>query len=461
MDTYSAFLASKQRLTTFEGLEPRSLPARLFPFQRQVTTWALARGHAALFLDTGLGKTACQLAWAAEVAEQKGDVLILAPLAVAQQTQREGQQMGIEVTYCRSAAEVRAGINITNYERLHLMPAERFAGVALDESSILKALDGKTRTALTAAFCRTPYRLCCTATPAPNDYMELGNHAEFLGIMTHSEMLATYFVHDGGHTSKWRLKGHAQSAFWQWVASWAIALTHPRMLGDETPGFDLPPLEVREHPLTIDVAHAGVSLFPMEARTLTEQRTARKAGLTQRVNHIASLVTAEPDEPWVIWADLNAEADLLEQSIPGAVQIAGRHTMERKEERLLAFASGELKVLVSKASITGYGLNWQHAARMAFVGVGHSFESWYQAIRREWRFGQQRPVHVHMAYATIEAPIVRNLKRKEAEAQAMQQAMTQYVLQHRQHASPAPAPIASQSMELPDWLGRSLAYAGR
>ena len=261
---YNAFLATKLSYAASVGLPVRTLPERLFPFQHQVTRWAIERGRAAVWLDTGLGKTCVQLTWAQHVAEQAGDVLILAPLAVSQQTVREGITMGIPVTLCRTQADVRPGINITNYERLHHFDVTRMAGIVLDESSILKAFDGKTSTQLIEAFRQTPYKLCCTATPSPNDYMELGNHAEFLGVMSRNEMLATYFTHDGGNTSQWRLKSHAEQLFWRWVASWAFALTHPGLIGDTTPGYDLPPLNRHLHPVAIDTAHTGLMLFPME-----------------------------------------------------------------------------------------------------------------------------------------------------------------------------------------------------
>ena len=314
---YHRFLQTKMAYAASEGLHTYTLPERLFPFQRHVTGWALERGRAALFLDTGLGKSACQLAWAQNIASQKGDVLILAPLAVAQQTVREGATMGIAVTLCRTQADVRPGINITNYERLHHFDVGHLAGIVLDESSILKAYDGKTRTQLIETFRQTPYRLCCTATPSPNDHMELGNHAEFLGIMSRNEMLATYFTHDGGNTSQWRLKRHAEEAFWRWVASWAVALTHPLLLGDTTPGYDLPPLNRTMHPLTLDVAHEGLMLFPMEATSLSEQRAAKRAGLAHRVQQAVQTISAEPDEPWLVWAELNDEADMLTAALPG------------------------------------------------------------------------------------------------------------------------------------------------
>ena len=332
------FLQTKMAYTASEGLVHLYVAGAAFSLSAPGHSWAMERGRAALFLDTGLGKRACQLAWAQNIASQKGDVLILAPLAVAQQTVREGATMGIPVTLCRTHADMRPGINITNYERLHHFDVRDLAGMVLDESSILKAYDGKTRTQLIETFRQTPYRLCCTATPSPNDHMELGNHAEFLGIMSRNEMLATYFTHDGGNTSQWRLKRHAEEAFWRWVASWAVALTHPMMLGDATPGYDLPPLNRSLHPLTLDVAHEGVMLFPMEATSLSEQRAAKRAGLANRVAQAVHTITAEPDEPWLVWCELNDEADMLTAALPDAVQIAGRDSLDDKESRLVSFS---------------------------------------------------------------------------------------------------------------------------
>jgi len=446
-------LATKLTYAASEGLTPSSLPDRLFPFQRQVTGWALERGRAALFLDTGLGKSGCQLAWAQNIAAQAGDVLILAPLAVAQQTVAEGATMEIPVTLCRTQADVRPGINIANYERLHRFDPSSFAGIVLDESSILKSFDGKTRIQLIETFRQTPYRLCCTATPSPNDHMELGNHAEFLGVMSRSEMLSTFFCHDGGNTSQWRLKRHAEEPFWQWVASWAVALTHPRMLGDTTPGYDLPPLGKVPHALTIDVAQNGLTLFPMEAQGLTEQRQAKRAGLETRVAQVVATVNAEPDEPWVIWAELNDEQDALAQAFGDrAFSIYGSLTIEEKERRLLAWLSGERPIMVSKSSICGFGINMQHCARMAFVGINNSFESWYQAVRRCWRFGQRREVQVHYFYLDIEAGIVRALARKEADAAMVHTKMTSAVLAQMDWAQPVQPYTPTQPMIVPTWL---------
>ena len=452
MEDYAQFLSTKLAMPQHSGIQATTMPERLFPFQREVTSWACERGRNALFLDTGLGKTACQLTWAANIAQQKGDVLILAPLAVSQQTVNEGALLDIPVTLCRTGSDVRPGINITNYERLHHFNTAHVVGIVLDESSIIKSHDGKTRNALIERFRDTPYRLCCTATPSPNSFMELGNHSEFLGIMTRSEMLATYFTHDGGNTSEWRLKGHGQEHYWRWIASWAVALNHPKHLGDMTPGYDLPPLERHMHQLSLDVAHEGLTLFPMEARTLQEQRAARRAGLDTRVAATIDTVKTEPNESWLIWCELNDEADILAKSIPDAIQIAGRDSIDEKEQRLLDFMSGKIRVLVSKPSITGWGCNMQHCARMAFVGINNSFESLYQAVRRCWRFGQRRSVHAHFFYTNIEAAIVRNLARKEQEAEAMHTAMTQAVLSQMHWQKMHAAYTPTNYMQIPSWL---------
>jgi hypothetical protein len=460
---YETFLASKIHYAASAGLETYSLHARLFPFQRQVTAWAIGRGRAALFLDTGLGKSACQLVWAQNIASHGGDVLILAPLAVAQQTVTEGATMGIQVAYARTQAEAMPGITITNYERLHVFDTRQYAGVVLDESSILKAYDGKTRTALIEAFRHTPYRLCCTATPSPNDHMELGNHAEFLGIMRRSEMLATFFTHDGGHTSQWRLKRHAEAPFWRWVASWAMAITHPLQLGDSTPGYDLPALHRHDHMLALDGAHEGLTLFPMEARSLLEQRHARRAGLSRRIAHAVEIIQSERSEPWLVWCELNDEADEITRRLPGAIQIAGSDGLDEKEQRLHAFCDGQSRLLVTKPSIAGFGLNLQHCARMLFVGVNNSFESWYQAVRRCWRFGQRRPVEVHVVYSDIEALIVRNLHRKEADAARMTRRMTEAIMAQQHWAQPVQPYTPHTAMTIPSWIAteETLPYAIR
>lgn len=396
----------------------------LFPHQVALTTWAAKRGRAAVFADTGLGKTRMQIAWADAVQrETQGRVLILAPLAVAQQTAQEGYDMCVRIKHARDGSEVSDGITITNYERLHRFDPRMFSGVVLDESSCIKHHDTKTLKTLLEAFRTTQFKLCATATPAPNDWTELGTHAEFLGICTRQEMLAEYFTHDGGDTSVWRLKGHARHIFWKWVCSWGALVRRPSDLGFDDSAYKLPPLHMHEHTVATEMPLNGM-LFAAEAQTLSERRDARRLSVEDRVKDCAAIVNADATEPWVVWCDLNAEGDALTKAINGAVQIAGSDSAEVKEQRLADFAAGKFRVLVSKPSICGFGLNWQHAARMAFVGVTDSFESYYQAVRRCWRFGQKRDVHVHVFASSAEGAIVSNLKRKERDALLMAESLS-------------------------------------
>lgn len=421
---YASFLSAKQPAVPVCGLNVRTrYESALFPHQRDLTNWALKRGRAAIFADTGLGKSRMQIAWADEVHQQTGgDVLILAPLAVAQQTVAEAAALGVSITHAREDVDIRPGLNITNYDRLHRFDSERFAGVVLDESSIIKHHTSKTLKALLDAFNRTPYRLCATATPAPNDWTELGTHAEFLGIRSQQEMLAEYFVHDGGETQTWRLKGHARREFWHWVASWGAMLRSPADLGHDSSAYNLPRLKVIQH--TVEMPFAPkFGLFHAEAQTLMERREARKASLDQRVKACAEAVNADRGA-WVVWCDLNAEGDALRAAIPDAVEIRGADDSDVKEQRLMDFAAGKIRVLVTKPSIAGFGLNWQHCARMAFVGVTDSWEAYYQAVRRCWRFGQKQEVHAHIFASEQEGAVVANLQRKEADALAMADALS-------------------------------------
>lgn len=425
MNAYAKFVSDKLRSVAPSGIDvPDCWSApHSFAFQSDLTRWALRRGRAAIFADTGLGKSRMQLAWAHTLAGKLSlDVLILAPLAVAAQTQREGASIGVNVTMCRDGADVRPGVNITNYDRLHRFDASRFGAVVLDESSIIKHHDAKTLGLLLAAFSQTPYRLCATATPAPNDWTELGTHAEFLGVCTRAEMLAEFFVHDGGDTQTWRLKGHARQQFWRWVSSWGALIRKPSDLGYDDATYALPPLQVHQHTVETAAESAGM-LFPMEAQTLMERRDARRASLAQRVAACAEMVNADR-QPWVVWCDLNAEGDALRAAIPDAVEIRGSDDADTKERRLIDFAEGRIRVLVSKPSICGFGLNWQHCARMAFVGVTDSYEAYYQAVRRCWRFGQSRDVHVHVFSSELEGAVTANLARKERDALAMSEAMS-------------------------------------
>ena len=396
----------------------------MFPHQRDLVRFALRRGRSAIFADTGLGKTRMQIAWADTVQRETGrDILILAPLAVAQQTVEEAESVGVSINHAHDDAEIVPGINITNYDRLHKFDTERFGAVVLDESSCIKHHNSKTLQHLLDAFSRTPYRLCATATPAPNDWTELGTHAEFLGIRSRTEMLAEFFVHDGGDTAVWRLKGHARHLFWQWVASWGVMLRSPADLGYDDSAYRLPSLNVHQH--TVESTHdqeATGQLFALEAQTLMDRRSARRDSLGDRVSACAEMVNSDR-QPWIVWCDLNAEGDALRTAIPDAVEIRGSDDMDVKEQRLMDFAHGKIRVLVTKPSIAGFGLNWQHCARMAFVGVTDSWEAYYQAVRRCWRFGQKRPVDVHIFSSEQEGAVVANLKRKEEDAKKMSDAL--------------------------------------
>lgn len=423
MMQYQDFVSLKSAIIDASGFSPSSLAYGLFPHQHDLTAWALRRGRAAIFADTGLGKSRMQIAWADQVRKHTGrDVLILAPLAVADQTTAEAASIGVDVAHVKDGADVLPGISITNYDRLHRFDPDRFGAIVLDESSVIKHHASKTLATLLEAFRNTPYKLACTATPSPNDWTELGTHAEFFGIRSRSEMLAEFFVHDGGDTQSWRLKGHARSEFWKWVASWGAMIRSPADLGYDDTAYILPPLNVLQHVVEPEKPIMD-GLFAMEAQTLSERRDARRASMPERVAACAELVNADR-QPWVVWCDLNAEGDALTAAIDGAVQIAGSDDDDVKEQRLRDFAAGKVRVLVSKPSICGWGLNWQHCARMAFVGVTDSFEAYYQAVRRCWRFGQRRPVDVHVFSSSAEGAVVANLKRKEMDAKAMADAMS-------------------------------------
>lgn len=419
MSDYQSFLASKRVTIAPSGFEVETADTHsmLFPFQQAIVRWALHRGRAAIFADCGLGKTPMQLAWASHVHRHTGrDVLILAPLAVARQTQREGDKFAVPVTVCRTQADVRPGVNIANYEMLPHFDREAFGGLVLDESSILKAFDGTTRKAITEFGRVIPFRLACTATPAPNDLIELTNHAEFLDVMSGKEIIALFFTQDGNTTHAWRLKGHAREDFWRWMALWSVAVRKPSDLGFSDEGFVLPSLRHYQH--EVESAPLDGHLFATEAQTLQERREARRLSLADRVALAAALVNAS-DEPWVVWCNLNAESEALAKAIPDAIEVTGSDSPEHKEAALLGFSRGEHRVVVSKPTIAGFGLNWQHCARMVFVGLSDSYEQLYQATRRCWRFGQTRPVDVHLVTAESEGAVVKNIQRKEQQAEEM------------------------------------------
>jgi DNA modification methylase/superfamily II DNA or RNA helicase len=419
LKSYKQFIESKQVFLEDSGLKKiPKLNSMLYDFQRDIVAWALRKGRAALFCDCGLGKTPMQLEWAKHV---PGPVLILAPLAVAQQTVREGNKFGIDVRYERSLSEL-FDETVTNYEMLERFPADKYAGVVLDESSILKSYDGFFRNQIISSFAKTPFRLACTATPAPNDYMELGNHCEFLGALTRTEMLSTFFVHDGGDTSKWRLKRHAQRDFWRWVCSWAVMIRKPSDLGYEDKRFILPALNIEDIAVEVDKPDDGM-LFAMPALTLEERRHARSGSVEERAAKVAEIVARKPKESWLIWCNLNSESEAACALIPGAVEVRGSDTREEKESRMLRFSSGDIKKLVTKPSICGFGMNWQHCNNVVFLGLSDSYEQFYQAVRRCWRFGQTQPVDCYIVTSSQEGAVTENIKRKERDASKMAEEM--------------------------------------
>lgn len=424
-DAYSSFLARKAISDPMTGLQSvTALPGFLFPHQRDIIAWALRRGRSAIFAGTGLGKTAMELVWADVVSAHTGKpTLIFAPLAVSQQHAREASKFGLTARIVTSQSEVGHGVNITNYQKIDHFNLSAFGGVCLDESSVLKSTDGHYRTKLINECADIPFRLAATATPAPNDFMELGNHAEFLGVMSYTDMLAMFFVHDGGDTQKWRLKGHAEGEFWKWMASWAVMLRQPSDLGYPNDGYDLPSLNQTQRHVAVDYAPSMDTglLFPVEARTLQERLAARRDSTGERVALAASITP--DDKPFVWWCNLNAEADALAKAIPGAVNLHGSLKDDDKERILVEFSQGDIRVLITKPSLAGFGMNWQHCADTGFVGLSDSFEQVYQAIRRFYRFGQTKPVNVHFIASEMEGAVVANLRRKEADAERMAAAM--------------------------------------
>lgn len=423
---YEDFVAAKRRKEVATGHKPSELNEHLFDFQHAIVSWAVRRGRAAIFADTGLGKTLMQLSWADEVASHtKGIVLVLAPLAVSEQTIEQGSTFGIDVKRVpHGETPTEPGVWITNYERMDAIDFDSLHGLVLDESSILKSHTGKTRTELINRCQSVPYRLSCTATPSPNDFEELGNQCEFLGVMTRTEMLATYFMNDTGDTGTWVLKGWGASRFWEWMGSWAVVLRNPSDIGFDGSRYNLPAPEYHEHVVQTEVTG---DLFAKPAQTMLERRKAQRDSIEARCIELAKVVNADTSEPWLIWCHLNDEAEMLKSMIEGAVNVQGSDSVEFKTDAMMRFSRGELRVLISKPKICGYGMNWQHCARMAFVGLDDSFEKFYQAVRRCYRFGQKRHVQVHVFTAENEGQILLNLKRKESQHHEMSQKMVEHM----------------------------------
>lgn len=455
--SYEDFIASKRNIQRFDGIEYNPHKS-LFPFQQDLVRWALRRGRGAIFADTGLGKSRMEADWAQAVT-QHGRVLILAPLAVAQQLVREAAAVDVVARYMRED-DGETPIVVTNYDMMHHFDFANFAGIILDESSILKSYSGKFRNAIIEASQAVPYRLAATATPSPNDYTELGNHSEFLGVQTRAEMLSEYFCHDGGNTSVWRLKGHARDPFWRWVTGWAAVVKMPSDLGYDDGRYRLPPLRWHEHVIDVDHSeyHAAGMLFAPATMGLSEQRKVRRATERKRVELAAAL--ASGDGPVLIWGEMNSECTAVCKAIPGCVEVAGSHSVDLKSERLLGFADGSFRVLVTKPKIAGHGMNWQHCRRIIFLGASHSYEQTYQAIRRCWRFGQDKPVEVHVIRAENEGGVVQNYKRKEDDARDMWESTRPLIRDAVRSIGTATGRTWNDyspniDMEIPSWLRQS------
>ncbi|MSU01904.1 helicase-related protein [Tissierella pigra] len=454
---YIEFLNEKRITAKSSGFEVNRdrLNPLLFDYQKDIVKWALKKGKAAIWSGTGTGKTNMELEFAKQVhIETGGNTLIVAPLAVAHQTVVEGRKFNYQVNICRKQEDVKTGINITNYEMIEHFDPSKFQAIILDESSILKSFTGKYRTLLIEMFKDTPYKLSASATPSPNDYMEIGNHAEFTGIMTRTEMLSTFFVHDAGDTGKWRLKGHAQDKFWEWIATWAVVLQKPSDLGYSDEGFILP--ELRIHEIIVESPKDPFVLIPKIAQTLQERRQARRDSLETRVAKVAEIVNST-DEQFVVWCDLNDESKALKNAIDKSVEVRGSDKPEHKIDTAMDFVDGKVENLVSKPSIFGFGMNWQHCNKMVFTGLSDSYEQYYQAIRRIYRYGQKREVDIYIVTSEAEGAVKDNIERKEKDAENMINEMvkhTQKILTEEIHGTTKETIgyYPTEKMKLPEWL---------
>jgi hypothetical protein len=454
--TYQEFLNKKELLFKPVGFEPTmKISPILYPFQKDITTWALKKGRACLFEDCGLGKTPQQLEWAKHISKKENSpVLIIAPLAVAEQTKLLGDKtFNVPVNICESQSDVKNGVNITNYEKSHKFRSSEFCGVVLDESSILKNMTGSTRNQIIDMFSKTPYRLACSATPSPNDYIELGNHSEFLGIMTYSEMLSMFFVNDANDTGQWRLKRHAEETkFWEWICSWSVMLSNPSDLGYVQNGFVLPKLNYFEHKIPAKKSNYG--FFINEAKSMDERRQVRRETIQERCEYAANLINNSNDQ-WLIWCGFNEESQLLTKLIKGAKEVAGSTEYELRKQLMLGFSSKEVLRLVTKPKIAGFGMNWQNCNNMAFVGLSDSWEQFYQATRRVWRFGQKKEVNCHIIIEEREGAVLKNIKRKDLQAQHMMQniiALTKDITKQEINNKVIEKTQSKIQMKLPLWM---------
>jgi hypothetical protein len=460
---YQEFLKQKQIYFESIGFEPDEINPKLFPFQKAIVRWALRKGRACLFEGTGCGKTIQQLEWCRQINKKENEpVLIVAPLAVSEQTKREGekfgytkQKLGIECKVITSDKDVINGINIINYEKLHKINSKRFIAVCLDECSILKNMAGVIRNKIIEAFFYTLYRLACSATPSPNDEMELGNHAEYLGVMTYTEMLSMFFVNDPSDVGQWRLKKHAkESDFWEWLCSWAVMFAHPKDIGFEQDGYDLPPLNYIEH--IIPATNTGGGFFVQKAETLSERLRVRRETIKVRCEKAAEIVNSDNDQ-WIIWCGLNGESELLAKLINDGKEVTGSQSNETKAKYMLRFSEGKVKRLISKAGICGHGMNWQNCNKIIYVGLNDSFEQLFQSTRRVWRFGQKRPVEAHIVIEEREGKVLENVKRKDRMAQSMLRNMVKYTVDITRHnlgekISGTKKYEAEERMVLPGWI---------
>lgn len=423
---YDSFIKNKIRKAQEYGFEASKITAPLFDWQKQVVEWAIKKGRAALFEECGLGKTFQQLEWAHQVSiYTEKPVLVLTPLAVAKQTESEALKFGYQAKVVSDESEItELGIYITNYDKLDHFDSVDFGGVVLDESSILKNFTGKTRRRLTNRFSDTRFRLCCTATPSPNDYTEFGQHADFLGVCSPMQMLATYFVNDTFNTGDWRLKKHAETTFWEWVSSWAACISKPSDIGFPDEEYDLPKLNLETIIVDVDEVEGASEgeMFRISTLSATTMHKELRMTAQQRVDEVANLVN-NSDESWIVWCNTNLESDMLKKAIPDGIEVKGSDTAKYKENAANGFVSGEHRVLISKSGIFGYGMNWQHCRNVAFVGLSYSFEDFYQALRRSYRFGQKREVNAYIVHATTEGAIMKTIKRKIAQHEEMQSQM--------------------------------------
>ena len=449
---YQSFLASKAPVAHASGFEPSELPDHLFDFQKSCVDFAIRQGRTGLYLDTGLGKTRCQLEWAKQSAEKSnGMALLLTPLAVTKQIEREALQLGYDARVIREQSQAKEGINICNYDRIDKLDVDEFHTVSLDESSILKNFSGKTSQKLIGLFERHKFKMSASATPAPNDHMELGQQAEFLGAMPSNEMLMRWFIADQTEMGRYRLKGHGEQNFWDWMASWARMATSPEDMGFDGSRYKLAPLNIVRHKtIGTNIKTEEGSMFAADV-SATNMHNIKRQTSDARADVIAEI--ADNGEPFIAWCDTDYEAASLKARMPYAVEVSGSMSIEQKEENLEAFSLGHARTIITKPSVAGFGLNWQHCANMGFAGRSFSYEAWYQAVRRSWRFGQSKTVNVHLVVAEGEDQIGRVIDRKAVDHANMKKAMSiamqrDKTAHHNQRVNYNP----THKGRLPSWL---------